>query len=433
MNFTQNQYNDVFNNIIGNEKLGFNIINNLKTSFAMCNYITQQFLSEKMYDFNNDFKYNDLNNILILVNKQKIDFKNVYLNTILNTLNILKDNNDIVINDIIENYKNKNNILAEKLKILEDKKIQMENVFIDIGITNINNDISKVKRKISSNKEYFKKISGIIDNRFLENITVNEFTSNIIKRYENLINKLGKQRLVFMDAFKKMFNKRTLNESNENIIQHLLNMEHNNHKNKTNLEDKNLITKFYSHLSGYCEVYFHNEYICHNSETINPTKEFVKDLLVFLTQNVICVGIETLVRKVLFEYFSLTEYSNMSLNNAKVDSLLNLSNFNDNNYNILAEKLVMNNTNIFQDEFEENEMMSESVNDLINNLLDSLINTQALKLDDKVKEQLKNITPYFETIVPKTINNWRVVIENQFLYVINHARILKCMNIVGLP
>jgi hypothetical protein len=434
MNFTQNQYNDVFNNIIGNEKLGFNIINNLKTSFAMCNYITQQFLSEKMYDFNNNYKYDDLNNILTLIEKQKIDFKNVYLNTILNTLNILKYNNDIVINDIIENYKNKNKILAEKLKILEDKKIQMK--FADIDITNIDDDISKVEIKISSNEKYFEKISRIIDNSFLANITVNEFTPNIIKRYNKCIENLDYQRLVFMDAFKKMFNERKLNGSNENIIQHLLNIEHFNHENKTNLKDNILITqlsKFYSHLSGYCEVYFHNEYICHNGETINPIKEFVKDLLVFLTQNVICVGIETLVRKVLFEYFSLTEYSNMSLNNAKVDSLLNLSNFNDNNYNILAEKLVMNNTNIFQDEFEENEMMSESVNDLINNLLDSLINTQALKLDDKVKEQLKNITPYFETIVPKTINNWRVVIENQFLYVINHARILKCMNIVGLP
>ena len=78
-------------------------------------------------------------------------------------------------------------------------------------------------------------------------------------------------------------------------------------------------------------------------------------------------------------------------------------------------------------------MVSESVNDLINNMLDTLIKTSPLPLDDKVKDQLKNITPYFETIVPKTINNWRVVIENQFLYVINHARILKCINIVGLP
>ena len=123
----------------------------------------------------------------------------------------------------------------------------------------------------------------------------------------------------------------------------------------------------------------------------------------------------------------------MSINNAKVDTILNLSNFEDNNYKILAEKLVLNNTNVFNDEFEENKMVSESVNDLINNILDTLIKTSPLKLDDKVKEQLKNITPYFETIVPKTINNWRVVIENQFLYVINHARILKCIEIIGLP
>lgn len=432
-NFTQNQYNDVFNNIIGNEKLGFNIINNLKVSFVICNYITQQFLSEKMYDFNSNYKYDDLNNILTLIKKQKIDFKNVYLNTILNTLNISKDNNDIIIDDIMRELDNNYIKLTNELKILNDKKIQMNKAGINI---NINDDISKVKRKISSNREYFANLSGIIDNSVLANITLNEFKFNVIERYENLLNKLGEQRLVFMDGFKKMFNKRKLNNSNENIIQHLLNMEYYIHEKKINLKNNDIITKlskFYSHLSGYCEVYFDNEYICHNGEKINLVKEFVKDLLVFLTQNVICVGIETLVRKVLFEYFSLTEYSNMSLNNAKVDSILNLSQFYENNYEILAEKLVMNNTNLFEDEFEENEMISESVNDLINNMLDSLIKTQGIKLDDKVKEQLKSITPYFETIVPKTINNWRVIIENQFLYIINHSRILKCMNIVGLP
>jgi len=431
-NFIQNQYNDVYNNIIGNEKLGFNIINNLKASFAICNYITQQFLSEKMYDFNNDFKYVDLNNILNLIGKDKIDFKNVYLNKILNTLNISKNNNDIVINDIMIKLDSNFIKLNNKLKILEEKKNQMITAGVDN--ININNDIGKVKRKISNNREYFGNLSGIIDNTVLSNITLADVKFNVIERYENLLNKLADERLVFMEGFKKMFTKNKLNNSNENIIQHLLNYEYIIHNNKTtDLKKDDLITKFYSHLSGYCEVYFHNEYISHNGETINPIKEFVRELLVFLTQNVICVGIETLVRKVLFEYFSLTEYSNMSINNAKVNSILDLSKFRENNYNILAEKLVINNTNVFQDEFEENDMVSENVNDLINNMLDTLIKTSPLKLNDKVKEQLKAITPYFETIVPKTINNWRVVIENQFLYVINHARILKCINIVGLP
>ena len=439
--FTQNQYNDVYNNIIGNEKLGFNIINNLKVSFAICNYITQQFLSEKMYDFNNSFKYADLINILNLVDKKVIDFKSVYLNKILGTLEIPKSNNDIVIDDIMRKLDSNFIKLNNKLKILKEKKTQLSEANIDNK--SIDNDISNIEKKIKNNREYFENLSNIINTNILSkiNVTNTDVKFNVIDRYKHILLQLG-ERLVFMEGFKKMFNtivklNNSLNNSDENIIQHLLNYEYNIHRQKNkDLNDDNLITKiskFYSHLSGYCEVYFHNEYICHNGETINPIKEFVRELLVFLTQNVICVGIETLVRKVLFEYFSLTNYSDMSINNAKVDTILNLSNFEDNNYKILAEKLVLNNTNVFNDEFEENKMVSESVNDLINNILDTLIKTSPLKLDDKVKEQLKNITPYFETIVPKTINNWRVVIENQFLYVINHARILKCIEIIGLP
>ena len=442
MNFTQNQYDDVFNNIIGNNKLGFNIINNLKSSFAVCNYITQQFLSEKMYDFNNNFKYVDLDNILNLANKEMIDFKNVYLNKILNTLNISKNNNDIVVNDVIRKLNVEFDDLIKEFNLKENIKNDIQfntvsNSFKTNKLINISSNLNEIKQKIKNNREYISKLIIIKDSFIINTIDIDIHSNNVIERYENLINKLGNERLVLMDGFKRMFNKRKLNNSNENIIQHLLNFEYFIHNNKnTNLKNNNLITKlskFYSHLSGYCEVYFHNEYICNNGETINPIKEFVRELLVFLTQNVICVGIETLIRKVLFEYFSLTGYSDMNLNAKQVDFILDKSNFNNNNYKILAEKLVLNNTNVFDDEFEENEMVSESVNDLINNMLDTLIKTSPLKLDDKVKEQLKNITPYFETIVPKTINNWRVVIENQFLYVINHARILKCIDIVGLP
>ena len=424
-NFTDIQYNDIFYNIIGNEKLGFNIINNLKLSFTICNYITQQFLSEKMYDFTNDFDIECFNYILeIIEKKDKIDFKNLFLNKEIGKLNILKTNNDMVINDIMRKTDTNFKSINDKLKLLQERKQQMEGHF---NTDNIVSNISKVKKEISENREYFGNLSGIIDNSILSDITLNNVKLNVINRYNNFIATISNERMVFMAGFKEMLME-NLQFSNENIIQQLLNYEKNIPTIKTSKDFINKISKFYSHLSGYCEVYFHNEYIDEN-----PIKEFVKELLVFLTQNVICVGLETLIRKVLFEYFSFTEYSDMSINKEKVNLILDKSNFNDNNYEILAEKLVMNNTNLFKNEFEENEMVNESVNDLINNMLDNLINSSPLRLDDKVKEQLKSITPYFETIVPKTINNWRVVVENQFLFVINHSRILKCIDVVGLP
>lgn len=439
-NFTSNQYSDVLNSIMGDQKLGFNIINNLQNSFVICNYITQQFLSEKMYDFNDSFKYNDLDNILKLINKNMIDFKNVYLNKILGELNIPRKNNDIVINDIIRKLNNEFDELVTKFSSLENIKKDIKlstinNSFKTSTILNMGDNINEIRQKIKNNREYINKLIITKNSNIFNMIEIDTTSNNVIDRYKKLLDKLENERLVMMEGFRKMFiEKDYLKGSNENIIQQLLNSE------KTKLIDnikynKNylIISKFYSHLSEYCEVYFHNEYICNNGETINPIKEFVKELLIFLTQNVICVGIETLVRKVLFEYFSISEYSSINLNKDKVNLILERTNFKDNNYNILAEKLVMNNTNLFQDEFEENQHFNESVNDLINSLLDDMINSSPIPLNEMVKEKLKNITSYFETIVPKTINNWRVVIENMFLFVINHGRILKCMNIVGLP
>ena len=59
-----------------------------------------------MYDFNNSFKCADLDNILKLIDKEMIDFKNVYLNKILGELEIPESNNDIV-NDIMRKLDNK--------------------------------------------------------------------------------------------------------------------------------------------------------------------------------------------------------------------------------------------------------------------------------------------------------------------------------------
>lgn len=424
-NFINNQYMDVVYNIFGNEKLGFNIIKNLKTSFILCFYITQQFLSEKMYNFNDNFKSNDINKVLTNLNINGIDFQNLFISSKLSSLNIYNDNNSIVIEDILKKLDKEFEDLHKKLRKLEIEKRELQIIGIQMNIqnkTNITtNKINITTNKISENRLYYGNLQSL-NREYLSNINSTQGKVNIIDRYKLLLNNMGDQRLVFMEAFKKMINRQLLKESNENVIQHLLNHENNNIDNNL---DYNLLEKFYSNLSGYCEVYFHNEYVENN-----PILEFVKELLIFLTENVICIGLENLIRNILFEYFSVNDNTNLKLNNDKINLILR--NFDKNKYNLLSEKIVLNNTNIFINELEENSHISESIFDLFNDIIDSIIKLSSIKLDDeKLKENLKSIIPYFETIVPKTINNWRVVIENQFLFVINHGRILKCMNVVN--
>jgi hypothetical protein len=256
-------------------------------------------------------------------------------------------------------------------------------------------------------------------------IIMNNIEMKIVKRYDSMLNLMNNQRMVYMSGWNKMF-KSNLNLSNENMIQQVLNIEYNKISDDIGTDYRlflRFIEKFYSKQSQYCEQYFQNEYIEHNK-----ILGFVKDLLIHLTQNVICVGIEILVRRILFEYITLTQNTDVNDTTEKIVFIINK--FKDYLYNKLPEQLVMNNTNVFINEYEENEFLSNSTNDLINNSINYLIETTPLPFNDTVVDKLKSITGYFETLTPKLINNWRVTIENQFLFTINHARILKCINII---
>ena len=100
---------------------------------------------------------------------------------------------------------------------------------------------------------------------------MNEFHENIIDRYNALLSLIVNQRIVFMKGFDKLINNH-LEGSYENIMQKLLNKENKNNYLKQNID--NIMPLF--HLSTYCEIYFHNEYI-QNNEVL----KFVKNYLYF--------------------------------------------------------------------------------------------------------------------------------------------------------
>jgi hypothetical protein len=416
--FTQSLTFDVKNNIMGNEKLGFNVMKNILISFQVCNYITQQYLTEYQYNFSDNYKLKELYEIhnKILDNKSYSDFKNLHYNEIVQELY----SNDIAI--IVEDMLGKKQSKLEKLnKKLNNINIQITNLAGLINTTKLVNMKDNIEKEINNIEDDISELKKIVI--FKSNkIQMNDINMNIIKRYESIVIGLNDQRIIYMNGFSKLLKNDILKKSNENITQHLLNYENENKDkiidNKNNIET---LYKYYEHLNICCEDYFNEgEFIVNNKSL-----EFVRDLLVHLTKNVICVGIDTLIRRVLFEYlktFGMTpEDINININ-------MIIIKFKPYLYDKLSTLFVINNTSVFMDENEKAGYEKQSVNDLLEQAIELLESTSIRTINDITKNRLREIIPYFETIIPKLINNWRAVIENQFLFIINHSRILKIIN-----
>jgi hypothetical protein len=158
----------------------------------------------------------------------------------------------------------------------------------------------------------------------------------------------------------------------------------------------------------------------------NKVLKFVYDLLVHLTKTFICSNIESIIKKILYEYIiSMQQISTgavLEQIDLMVDNIKNIL------YTSIPQKLVRNSVNIYYNINDEAGNMVETVAEILNNLIDLLKTSSYIEINDYTINILKNnIVQYFDTITFKLINNWNVVIENIFLYHINHYRIIECM------
>jgi hypothetical protein len=160
---------------------------------------------------------------------------------------------------------------------------------------------------------------------------------------------------------------------------------------KTNLKK---IRKFYQLNNNIIKEYFEKpRYLNFENEfNLNETLNFVNSLLKHLTKTFICSNKEYL-------------------------------------YKDVPELFVRNGASIYKDEEDEVSANITTVAEILNNLLDLLKTSSSIDIDDYTINLIKNnIITYFDTIVYKIINNWNVLIENIFIYHINHFRILDCFH-----
>lgn len=91
----------------------------------------------------------------------------------------------------------------------------------------------------------------------------------------------------------------------------------------------------------------------------------------------------------------------------------------------ISEKLLLNNIKIFDDKISEIEHNEQSINEILTELFEELKNDNLIT--EKTFEILRiDILKYFELVIPKTIMNWMVVMENCIKFLINHYRMELC-------
>ena len=371
-NFVQPQFDEIKNIIQANDVYNNNILVNLELSFSICNYLCQQYLINYMATNSNIMQSENLRDI-------------PYIKFIINE--------DIKITD--------NNYACIFESLIKQNKINLKINYIS---TDKLNDIQS-------------------------------FTNiDIISEYDNLLNLLDPTdtlRVSYIDGWKQLLK---LDLSSDLLISSILQTENKN--NNSDITDMaNIITEnieYYEFMHTFVKTYFEKSFY----KTDNKILVFIYNMLIHLTQNILCNSIELIIQKILFQSIEQTNIiTDTDLNSiqkimTRVEYIMT-DEIKKYLYKEVAIKLVINSVNIFNDIEEKESHETQSTGEILNLFLELLVSSSPIKLHDNTLNILKNnIIPYFDTIVNRTINNWAVCCENMFLYLINHYRLLKTIQVL---
>ena len=364
-NFVLYQKNEVKILILSNEKFGNNIPLYLEDSFNIISYITNQYLSESTLsdsDSNNNY---------------------LFINEIIDKLNMYDDENDNILLNKIENMRN-------DIKNLEKKKESNTSIINDLS-----NTINNLNTHEFSNKYEKKKL--------LNNLY-------ILYKYISFCPSIGNSTML-LSKFINM----NLNDSYDLLTFKQINRI---------LDMKNLleVNEFYKKTNKISNTYF----TFGNYTENNKVLKFSKELLEFMTIRFIC-----------YPYFKLLQNI---ISNLKIKALIDIFNttitYNHNQYQEVSAKLVKNTVHIFDNQDDELNFSFESSKITLDNVVKLLniedlkidgISQEAIKIIDNLLNTIKEINSYFDTFINKTILNWLVVIENVFKFDINQGRIVECI------
>jgi hypothetical protein len=439
--FTGSQYNEIKEILLSNNKFGYNIINYLDTSFKTLFYIVNEYLTDNLYCFDNDFNSNDLIDIykittndkqnitkhflIDIINKNKsihkipIDNKTIILKDYLNQLQAQQSKNDNIImkinKEILEKKKmftsskhNHNTQLIIDLKHMETKNKELNTLSL-----NIKSNLTTLYFEFKHNLSKYTEPNKLID--YYKDITTHETYGVYLECWEYLFtNDLSKS--WNLDLIKILLREKTLLDS----------------KSTLNIIEYETITKFYKKVSSLGFTYFEESKFTDSNEV----HKFVFDLIEHLTATYICFNIEMILRNLLVKYYTdLSTDENFIEINKKINYLLvdckNIiadKSFIDILYTDIPKDLVKNSIDIFHNLEDKQTFESRSIKEILNELFNLLTVGENINIpaNSYFMQILNNeLSDYFDLFIQKLINNWLVVIQNIFKFTINQYRISK--------
>ena len=330
-------FHQVISNLIkNNEDYGNNIPRHMKTSYHICFYLVIQYLTERLFDFE-DFQDDFTDNSVVWNNNKLTELLSViFPENQLNMSDLFENSISKIAQDKVTNLTSNNDLSASILSdSLKEKKAEFE----------------KLKQKIDKKKNY---INTMTDNSFktdkLNKITLEETSNNDkITKLDQLINKLqptvNNNRITeilnrlksrqkhdlleeYDDIIKRMNNNKTKNTSTNTFLQiwklffnnqpesplgnliplYVLKKEYNllNNNDEMNLEQLSTLIKlrpYYQRISSICREFFERPKYTDENKPL----EFTFNLMQFLTKIYISNGIHNLMRYTILQYLIQTQ------------------------------------------------------------------------------------------------------------------------------
>jgi hypothetical protein len=447
--FTYGNYREIESIILSNDEFNRNVLKNLELSFVICNYLTQQY-------FGLSLVYSGIKekvNTLLSKNMDGKKLSNVFEGNTVASYFLEKADSSSSKRALYYELEDKKKFLTKKIDKYKLKKAKYTRAQTELSSGNselLDEKLKVIDDKLLKYEDELNKINGLLaSGNFDINIVRATFNKeNFLDLYQEFINSHDRQS--YMRIWKNLLKNNNITQDNpEIIISQMLNMENKDGSNKEGLID------LYEHFNMMGEEYFEEDKYLDKA----PHHKFVRLLLHHLIQNVICVGIETLIRRILYNYFrtnkedfnlylspggieteeeKINSYIEYILGNKIVDSTgspqtdLSIKVI---LYQIVSKQMLLYSTRLFNNIEEENKYKEDDNNDIeeiLNTFIDTLSELSPIKLNDEVISIFKRyIVSYFSSISFTLIKNWHITIENIFVYCINHYRILKCIDLIS--
>lgn len=407
--FSFNCFQEINMLLNSDDKFGFNILKNLEFSYQMVSYLINQYLCTYLINVKD-------------VNKFECNFYNIYRDY----QTIPKTNNDLAITDL-------KNEIAKIITKNNNKKSEINNIQSN---NQSNNQKTDIMNKLDSENNELQKIKDNLQN---ENVGINLIDNGnidnhkIIEKYEDILNNnLDGNRGPFVEVWKEFLNniEEMKDDCNLLLIRAVI-------KSTTKYE-KNLFNKIAEVLekaSDFNEEYFKE----HKYTEVNPTLLFINDLLVFMTKNIICLGLEIFTKKLLLKYL-LQKFpeKNNGWYISKINNVFNIegvrkTTLKDFLYNDISIRLVKNVSMIFKNRSDEVSHSIESVEDIFSEYIGVVQTNGVINISEEdmlIKILKRDVLKYFSLITPSIIKNWQVLCENYMKFYINHFRVIKSHNIL---